>query len=94
MRSTGIFRKHKINYRLVGCVIGGVACLIGGYYLGRKIQILDDDVLFGTIANSIYQGHYHVASMTDKRLGVAYDLVGVPHGQGLKILEAAETLSK
>lgn len=92
MSSTGIPRKHKINYFAAGCVIGGAVGLIGGYYLGRTIQIANDDILFGTIAESIYSGHYHVASMTDKRLGVAYDLVGVPHGQGLQVLEAAKTL--
>ena len=94
MSSTGIPRKHKINYFAAGCVIGGAVGLIGGYYLGRKMQITNDDILFGTIAESIYRGHYHVASMTDKRLGVAYDLVGVPHGQGLQVLEAAKALCK
>ena len=94
MSSNGIPRKHKINYFAAGCVIGGAVGLIGGYYLGRKMQIVNDDILFGAIAESIYHGHYHVASMTDKRLGVAYDLVGVPHGKGLQVLEAANALCK
>lgn len=94
MSSNGIPRKHKINYFAAGCVLGGVAGLVGGYYLGRHMQVLNDDILFGTIAESIANGHYHVASMTDKRLGVAYDLVGVPHGQGLKVLDAANAVLK
>jgi len=94
MSSTGIPRKHKINYFAAGCVIGGIAGIIGGYYLGRKTQLAYDDVLFRKISESICLGHYNVTSVTDKHLGVAYDLVGVPHGQGLQVLEAAKTLYK
>lgn len=88
----GLNRKHKIDYFTAGCLIGCLAGLVGGYYLGREIQVANDDILFGAIAESIHRGHYNVTSMIDKRVGVAYDLIGVPHGQGLQVLEAAKKL--